>query len=97
MSGIKFDDKKPMFDLIDPYFAEDLARVLTFGAAKYKPNNWQKVKNAKTRYIAALERHINAYKKGEVIDPESGLPHTAHIACNSMFLHYLDRRHDVNV
>ena len=91
MAGMKFDDEKTNFDLIDPWFHEDLARVLTFGALKYKPNNWQKVKNAKQRYTAALERHLNAYKKGEMIDPDSGLSHMAHIACNSMFLHYLNR------
>lgn len=91
MSGLKFDTEKPMFNLIDPHFHEDLALVLTFGAVKYKPNNWQKVKDAKQRYIAALERHTCAIKKNEVIDPESGLPHSAHVACNSMFIHWLDR------
>ena len=91
MAGMKFDQDKPMFDLIDPHFHEDLAKVLTHGANKYKPGNWQKVKNAKSRYVAALERHVNAFKKGEVIDPESGLPHMSHVAVNSMFLHYLER------
>jgi hypothetical protein len=91
MAGMKFDQDKPMFDLVDPWFHEELAQVLTHGANKYKPNNWQKVKNAKSRYIAALERHVNAFKKGEINDPESGLSHMAHVACNAMFLHYLEK------
>ena len=97
MAGMKFDQEKTRFDLIDPYFHKDLAQVLTFGAIKYKPNNWQHVKDAKTRYIAALERHTNAYKMGEITDQESGLPHMAHIACNSMFLHYLERIEDAKL
>lgn len=91
MAGMKYDADKPDFGLIDPWFYEDLARVLTFGAKKYKPNNWQQVKNAKSRYVAALERHVNAYNKGEIFDQESGLSHMAHVAVNAMFLHYLNR------
>lgn len=96
MSGMKFDTQKAKFDLIDPFFHEDLAYVLTFGAVKYGPNNWQQVEDAVSRYIAALERHANAFKQGEITDPESGLPHTAHIACNAMFLHWLKRNEQYN-
>lgn len=88
---IKHDLGKPDFSLIDPYWHEDVAQVLTFGAKKYKRNNWQK-NTDKNRTIAALERHLNAIKKGELIDPETNMQHTAHIACNSMFLHYMIHR-----
>lgn len=87
-SFMKFDEDKPRFDLIDPWFHEDVAKVLTMGAKKYKANNWKKNKDI-TRYIAALERHLNAIKKGELKDEESLLQHSAHIACNAMFLHYM--------
>ena len=30
--GLKFDDGKLLMGLVDPYFVEDVAKVLTFGA-----------------------------------------------------------------
>src|SRR3990172_13351912 len=41
-SGLKHDSAKPMMNLLDAYAMEQLALVLTFGAAKYAPNNWRK-------------------------------------------------------
>lgn len=84
----KDDNGKPRFDLIDPYFEEDIAKVLTMGASKYAENNW-KLNTDINRYISALQRHLNKIKQGEYIDDESLLQHTAHIACNAMFLHYM--------
>jgi hypothetical protein len=88
-TGQKYDVDKPRFDLMDPWWYEDVAKVITHGAMKYAPDNWKNV--ARHRYIAALERHITALKKGEHIDSESGLPHTALASCNLMFIHYFDR------
>ena len=90
-TGIKYDQNKLRFDLIDPHFHKDVAEVLSFGAAKYGPNNWQKLEDARNRYIGAAERHLNAIKRGELLDEETGLLHAAHLGCNAMFLHYLDR------
>lgn len=89
--GLKYDEGKARFDLIEPEFEEDIALVLTMGAAKYSPNSWQHVEDAVNRYYAALRRHINAWRKGEKIDPESGLPHLAQAACNIMFLMHFER------
>ena len=107
-SFLKFDTNKPRFDLIDPWFEEDVAKVLTMGAAKYAENNW-KLNTDINRYIGALERHLNTIKKGALSDAKSGLPHiaqffdvesglqhTAHIACSAMFLHYMIRK-ELNV
>lgn len=88
---LKFDSAKPRFDLVDPWFSEDTAKVLTMGAMKYAEDNWKLNTDIK-RYIGALERHLNEIKKGELFDDESGLQHTAHIACNAMFLHYMIRK-----
>ena len=88
---LKFDRAKPRFDLVDPWFSEDTAKVLTMGALKYAEDNWKLNTDIK-RYIGALERHLNEIKKGEFIDDESKLQHTAHIACNAMFLHYMIRK-----
>lgn len=90
-AGIKYDENKLRFDLIDPHFHKDVAEVLSFGAAQYGENNWKGLEDARNRYIGAAERHLNAIKRGEIFDEESGLPHAAHLGCNAMFLHYLDR------
>lgn len=65
----------------------DIAEVLTFGARKYKPNNWRQCDDY-GRYLAAAWRHWFAiYEQDELIDQESGLSHIAHFMTNIMFLH----------
>jgi hypothetical protein len=86
--GIKFDQNKPRMDLLDSDFLEDVGRVLTFGASKYAAHNWRNGINY-SRLIAAAMRHLSAINRGEDIDPESGLPHTAHLGCCVQFLHWM--------
>ncbi|ANY29519.1 dCMP deaminase [Pseudoalteromonas phage PH1] len=62
---------------------EEVAEVLTFGARKYKPNNWRQCEDY-GRYLAAAWRHHLAEDE---TDEESGLPHRAHFMTNIMFLH----------
>ncbi|MGL4219006.1 MAG: dATP/dGTP diphosphohydrolase domain-containing protein [Shewanella sp.] len=83
-TGMKFDTDKIRYDLIPPIATEALAKVLTYGAKKYKPNNWRSVDPV--RYVAAFERHWQAYLQGELIDAESGLPHLAMAMTNLTFL-----------
>ena len=89
--GHKNDQEKNRLDLIEPEFIEGVGKVLTFGADKYEPNNWQKVDDAENRYYAAAMRHLMAWRKGEKTDPESGISHLFHVACNIMFLQYFER------
>lgn len=104
MSGIKNDQDKSRLDLIDGTFLEDLGLVLAFGAKKYAPDNWRGGLHVR-RIIGAAMRHLVAINRGEDIDPESGLPHSAHLACNVMFLSVMlktrpdmdDRWKDTNV
>ena len=56
--GMKFDGGKLQYSLIPPETTRALAQVLTFGAQKYAPNNWQLVENGETRYLDALYRHL---------------------------------------
>ncbi len=83
-TGMKFDTDKLRFDLIPAIATEGLAAVLTYGAKKYKPNNWRSVDAE--RYVAAFDRHWHAYIAGELLDQESGLPHLAHCMTNLAFL-----------
>ena len=57
--GHKDDQEKNRLDLIEPEFIEGVGKVLTFGADKYEPNNWQKVEDAENRYYAAAMRHLD--------------------------------------
>jgi hypothetical protein len=84
-NGTKFDSNKIRMELLDPHALEGLSAVLTFGATKYGPNNWRKG-IVYSRLIGSLKRHLTAIEKGELIDPESGLPHIDHFGCNWMFL-----------
>ena len=87
-AGIKHDDGKLRYDLIPPRALEGLVKVLTFGANKYTSNGWKTVE--KERYIAAAMRHFEAYRLGELNDPESGLPHMYHVMCCITFISELD-------
>lgn len=83
--GIRANEGKPRFSLISPYAAEGLAKVLTYGAAKYEPHNWKKGLSFEET-IDSLMRHLTAIQRGELIDPETGLMHIDHVQCNAMFL-----------
>lgn len=84
--GRKFDTGKPEYALLPPFALEETVRVLTAGAQKYERENWRFVDDAKYRYFNALQRHVWAWKRGEVNDPETGLHHLAHAMCCLMFL-----------
>jgi len=84
MSGMKDDIGKLRYDLIDAKALEQLAKVLTFGASKYSPDNWRLVD--KEKYVAAVMRHFEKYRQGYIYDFESELPHLAHVMANLMFI-----------
>lgn len=67
---------------------EGLAKVLTFGAAKYEENNWRKCENV-GQYFSAAMRHFVAHSRGEEVDSETGLPHLFHITTNLMIIYCL--------
>lgn len=85
MSGTKNDQGKPELDLVAYDHILDIARVLSFGKAKYGKNNWREGIEA-GRLYAALQRHLMAFWEGEDLDPESGLPHLSHAATTLMML-----------
>ena len=92
MADGKFDEGKPRMDLIDPHFELDVAKIMTQGVKVHGEDSWKTVPGGKARYLAAMKRHINAIARGEIMDKGTGLPHTACIGCNTMFLHYIHRR-----
>lgn len=89
--GRKDDNEKPMYNLLPANAIDSMAKVMTFGANKYAPNSWQNVEDGLERYRAALLRHTFAIQRGEHVDQESGLPHSAHIMCCAAFINELER------
>ena len=94
--GRKFDGGKLEYGLLPPLALEETVKVLTFGAQKYERDNWQKVPDSKRRYFDALQRHVWAWKQGEINDNESGIHHLAHAMCCLMFLYEHDVKYSSN-
>jgi len=69
--------KDVRYDLVPPEPTWYEAQVYGKGAEKYAERNWEGGYEW-GKSIAAIERHIQLFKAGEDIDPESGLPHLAH-------------------
>lgn len=84
--GKKFDFNKPRWDLLPLWVLSPVVDVLTFGAQKYGPNNWQNLVDFEDRYTAAFLRHFVAWQGGEKVDSESGHAHIAHMICNLIFI-----------
>lgn len=86
--AVKYDaGKAPIFKGGLGYFPvaiEGVASVSGFGATKYAWDGWRYVPNGIDRYTDAMVRHLAAEAKGEVLDPESGLPHAWHTAWNAL-------------
>lgn len=96
VEGLKFDQQKARTDLLDASFLEAVSEILHFGAHKYAAHNWRKG-IVVSRLIAASLRHLFAIMRGEDIDAETGKPHTAHLGCCVMFLHWtLQNRKDLD-
>lgn len=92
MKGVKYDNGKLRFGLLPIRAIEAVTRVLMHGAEKYEDNNWQRVTNANERYYEAALRHLFAWKRGDKIDSESGLPHLAHCATCLLFMIWHDEQ-----
>lgn len=74
-------------DQIPPDFLYAVGEVFTYGANKYKRDNWKLGIMWSEIYGSAL-RHLLRFWRGEWLDDESGLPHLAHLVANAAFLFY---------
>jgi uncharacterized HAD superfamily protein len=81
--GQRFNSGKIRYDLLEPHAIEELAKIFSFGAKKYAPNNWLKGLPWMD-VIASLKRHLAQFEKGEDRDQETQLLHMAHVAWNAL-------------
>lgn len=84
--GLKLDSEKRPWDLLPWGAAQAVVDVLEHGRKKYAADNWRSVQEPNRRYFAAMIRHLVAWRRGEKLDKESGLPHLAHAVCSGLFL-----------
>lgn len=82
----KADEGKLQLTLVPLQIIRDIAEVRMYGNRKYgDPQNWKQVEPQ--RYRDAAFRHFLAYLEDpHGTDPESGLKHLSHLACNIAFL-----------
>lgn len=73
-------------------FLVDLAReiwqvcqIIHGGALKYGVRDWQKGKPCKEFFTDAIGRHEIWMNQGQRLDPDTGLPHRAHIIAGHFF------------
>tara|TARA_R110000744_G_scaffold11037_1_gene33803 strand:- start:4680 stop:5051 length:372 start_codon:yes stop_codon:yes gene_type:complete len=85
--GTRYNSGKTQFSymLNADVAMKGMCDVFEFGAQKYARNNWKKGLDT-NEVMDSLLRHLTSYANGEVLDPESGLPHIDHITCNAVFL-----------
>jgi len=87
--GIRHNEGKPKWHLVDFDSLIPLVRVLEKGAEEYGEFNWKKGLD-KTEISESLIRHAMKLANGVKIDDSSGFPHYAHIMANAMFYSYFD-------
>jgi hypothetical protein len=83
----KFGQQKPGLSDVPTAALRYLGQVMRNGAGKYGRFNWRQHNVSSTVYYDAAQRHLMAYLDGQDLDPESGLPHLAHVmACCAILL-----------
>ena len=81
----KDDADKPVPHRVPPAIIWAIEKVRAFGCRKYPEDSWREVETQ--RYWDAAIRHmLAAWEDFRAVDPESGLPHIWHIACNLAFI-----------
>lgn len=93
--AIRFDAGKTDWSLVPWDSVEEIVKVLEFGKIKYAAWNWSS--NGGFKYMRVFNstmRHLLAWARGEDKDPESGLSHLSHAACNLLFIIYFVKHKD---
>ncbi len=83
--AIKHDRDKVKWGLMPFEALEEVAKVMTYGAAKYSTNNWRGGMGY-LRLVSAALRHIVAWVGGQDEDEETGVSPLAHACCCLLFL-----------
>lgn len=95
-SARKDDQQKLRYDLIPELPLRRLAEVYTIGAAKYGDSNWA-LGMKWSRLHGALMRHLEAWRRGEMLDPQDKQHHLASVAwCAFSLMEYEETHPELN-
>lgn len=81
----RFNSGKIPVSLVPASYTAYCTAGLAYGALKYAEHNWRRG-GKWTKVYESMQRHLDAFREGEDIDAESGLPHLALAGCNLAFL-----------
>ena len=75
-------------DLVEPEWIEAIAEVMTYSSTKYDERSWQSCDRGDSFTVdyAAAMRHLLKWRKGQMIDEQSGLSHLAHAAADILIM-----------
>lgn len=91
-TALRHNQGKVDWSLLPTEPLEEIIKVLEFGKKKYAAWNWANGNGLSwLETTNSLRRHLYAWIRGEDNDPETGLSHLAHLACNAIFLLYYMR------
>jgi len=86
--ALRYNEGKVDLTFLEGEFLRGVAKVFMQGAEKYSRDNWKKSIGApehqeyRDSILQSLLRHVLAVMDGELIDPESGQTHLAHVGAN---------------
>ncbi len=86
----KHDAEKTRVELLPVSALLKASEVFQHGAEKYSPWSWLDVHPWAPRYYASTIRHLFAWRRGERMDPDSGLSHLSHALTNLMIMVHLE-------
>lgn len=78
--------KKTQLHLLPPVAMAEAAKAHQQGAEKYGPFNWRKTNVCTSTYISAIMRHLDLWRDGEDLAPDSGVSHLGHIIASANIL-----------
>lgn len=82
---LRYNSGKIPLSLLPASYTYYAGMGLAYGAIKYNAHNWRRG-GSWTKAYESMQRHMDAWREGEDIDAESGLPHLALAGCNLAFL-----------
>lgn len=83
---LKAKEDNRQWDLLPFGPLEEVVKVLEFGSVKHGAWSWRDRPTSYAERFGSVMRHLLKWWRGQDIDPQSGLPHLAHAACQLLFL-----------
>lgn len=90
ITGLRYNEGKLPWHLVDFRALKSMVEVLEYGAKKYAEDQWKKGLSLKEIRDSFL-RHVIEWNSGQEVDSESGKDHIGHMMCNLLFYEYFTK------